>query len=432
MKKRLILSVVVAALLLVTAAAAGSGYLKAFFPTGISVFEKNVKTEPITGKIGDWEITVLASLTDDNGTYLNMSLKATGETAAKLSAMSSIHEVSEVIPDPFVYLEGEDEELESWPESDWDTDSPEWKTNPVISCSTQVIYENPENKPLVLKLGDFGSREPYPGSITVPVDNQIGGIERELNQRATTSGDPLDVNKEYSLEDRKRDIVVTKFSLTPLGLRLVYQDIEAPAEKVGNPDVWASPETCIFFEMADGKIYSFNHMLSQISHQDIDRDKRIVSYSAIMREPKELSTFKSIIFGTTAYPLDGGKPYQVKIDQKLMPFTVSCIEKNETATNLLGETYQRPVTWYPVKELCEKLGAGYSWDAEKKCATITYLGETLTLPVGSTTIVTPGDPTENTVQAALENGTLYASRDIIFALRICDGSMKEKVQVIYP
>lgn len=159
MKKRLILSVVVAALLLVTAAAAGSGYLKAFFPTGISVFEKNVKTEPITGKIGDWEITVLASLTDDNGTYLNMSLKATGETAAKLSAMSSIHEVSEVIPDPLVYLEGEDEELESWPESDWDTDSPEWKTNPVISCSTQVIYETPENKPLVLKLGDFGSRD---------------------------------------------------------------------------------------------------------------------------------------------------------------------------------------------------------------------------------------------------------------------------------
>jgi len=429
MKKRLVLSVVVAILLFATAAAAGQSYLSHYFPTGTPGFEKEIKTEPITGKFGNgkWEVTINESLSDATGTYLAMTLRAaSAETAAYLADYDNWESHHSL--DFEFYLDGSEESIDSSESAEihcGTAKNPE-DTEDFIEFWYKIETPNPEHKAMILRMKDVDKHPSdfYPEKLTIPTDSKIDSRVIEPNQK-TISYTNKDVCN--TIKELEEEFTVRKLTLTPLGLNMEISSNEV-----------IFPKGCFFVEMANGTIRSFNQLFAQIhrgGYGGYSDKKPLEGYwvSATIREVKGLENYKSFIIGTTAYPLNGGKPYQVKIDQHLKPFTLSCKEKTTTEVNPLGETYQRPTVWYPVKELCDKLGAGYQWDEAKRCATITHCGQTLTLPLGLTTIQTPGNIHPDTIQTELIDGTLYASRDIIFALRMGDRNTSDNsVRFLFP
>ena len=433
MKKRLVLSVVVAILLFATAAAAGDKYLSFFFQNGTPGFEKEVKAEPIVGKFdnGKWEVTINESISDANTTYLSMTLRAgTAEAAAYLADYDNWE--ARAFPDFKFYQEGSDTEIDFGLSGEihcGSYKSPE-DTEDFMDFWLNLHIPNPQQKAVVLRMVNLDALDSrtgfvfYPEKLTIPISSNIKSFTIEPNQKTISYSRQRKIG---TIKELEQEITVRKLSFTPLGLNvdLTSNDVTLPQHS-------------FFIEMADGTIRSFNQLLAQDEIYDcFDQEsepEKNYCFSATMREVKGLENFKSFIIGTTAYPLDGGTPYQVKIDGHLKPFTLSCVEKMVTATNTLGNTYQRPTDWYPVKELCDKLGAGYQWDEAKQCATITRCGETLTLPLGQTiTVKTPGDVSPNKIQTEFINGTLYASRDLIFALRIRDRDTTDNsVKIIFP
>lgn len=94
---------------------------------------------------------------------------------------------------------------------------------------------------------------------------------------------------------------------------------------------------------------------------------------------QDLSLMEAIVLGDTAYPLDGGAPYEVDISAIPRPFAVPIGEK-------LPEGY-----WsVPLFAVCEGLGAGCQWDEAAGVAVAAFRDATLTFTLGSKTVQADG------------------------------------------
>ena len=473
MKKRLILSVVLAALFLISAAAATSYHISKLAPGNIALVQDSIQTEPVTKTLGEFEVTVHESLCDENYTYLALSLRGLTDKAKKqIMDESRENDYSwDTVLD--VYVEGTGAVL---------LNRPRMRFEKVESlCTEDTVYmigeltrPNPERKPIIISLYSYFMDEIYPGvkvtdTITVPFGNKIGGSftitpNQKLTAHRTVLRNTEGAFAVKSLKEIESQVTINKVTLSQLGLRIDYTDDTRCSELDG----------CIFIQMSDGSIRTFNQMFTRNnSNGDLGgRDDNVYHINVIFIELQDMKNFKAIILGNTAYPLNGGKAYQVAIDQKLQPFflPVRCEEREDyedpkermavfdeygeeyvwdekaqtititsSKTGNKGQVFKvgktsRTVDFYPVKELCDKLGAGYQWDATGQKVTITYNGRTTVLPVGTSSHPMLGENNTIDIELELVESKPYASWQLIRVLGLSqmNAGTNDKMTILFP
>lgn len=443
MKKRLILSVVLAALFLITAAAATSYHISKLAPGNLALVQDSIQTEPIKKTLGEFEITVLESLCDENYNYLALSVRGLTDKAKGIlqndgrgswQVLFDVHvEGSKGAVGRSLMIFRKEESL---------------CTEDTIYIVGELAYPNPEHKPVIVSLDDYFLKENYPGvtvtdTIIVPFEKKIGSsFTITPNQKLTAheyvwSNSGMTIT-ENSLKEIESEVTINKMTLSQLGLRIDYTD---PAE--GNSEL----DGCIFMQMKDGTIRTYNQLFYERTSAGSNGEDYGIRQNASFRELQDLKNFKAIILGNTAYPLDGGKPYTVTIDQKLQPFTLPVLHEEEENTSYIrqmellkeaGKEYvwdaekkilsipaeevtinygkKDVVDFYPLEELCGKIGAEYKWDAVGKKAAITYNGRTLVLPVGISNQPIHGEDVTYEVELKLVDSKPYASWRVYMVL----------------
>ena len=135
---------------------------------------------------------------------------------------------------------------------------------------------------------------------------------------------------------------------------------------------------------------------------------RIIDHFNIVIDPTQV---ESLIVGGTEFPMDGSDPKEIQMDEALLPFYAEAMDYQDTQGN--------PGYYLSsMEELCEKLGADYSWDPETKTATGVYRGVTLRLTAGAGNAEIDGTPTPIQEYAhsyqAIQNGDTIAVHPCIF------------------
>ncbi len=388
MKKKIFFSVLIAAVMFCTAAAAQNFYLSQLLPGNLGIVEPHIQTDPLCRQLGEFEVTVLESISDESNSYMTILIKGLTSKAKQLIQDGNGYEILEA------YVEGSlDKPRAGMVPYEIDV----LCTDDTFGFIGELPYPNPDHKPVILQLDPFFLEQFYPGTtvretLSVPTANQAGnGFTITPHQQVTAykhlfSNAPgvIAVN---SLKELEAQITVDKIVLSQFGVWIEYTDNTSQC----------TPDGCFFLQMADGTIFTYNQIF-----ESGGGGGECPSYTlrGRFRELRDLKEFKAFIIGSTAYPLDGGTPYPVTIDQKLKPFFLPVLKQIDP---------DRPRFYYPVEELCRKLGAGFTWDEAKQTATVTYHGQTLPLSMGESTLAIPGRNTTVTVRTISSDGTLYSS-----------------------
>lgn len=183
-----------------------------------------------------------------------------------------------------------------------------------------------------------------------------------------------------SLELTIREIKLSPFSCTVYG--------SCPGS-----DVYPN----IRFRMKDGTVRTQAQILNHFNGS-ISRPSGKYEYYSRFKEVQDLDEIAGLIVFDREYPLDGSKPVPVEHDPALAPFTVTRMER-------LSEGGGYTV---PVRELTEKLGGSYTWNAASRTAACTYRGVTVTLQAGSTAALIDEREVELNEAPAEQGGILTA------------------------
>lgn len=183
-----------------------------------------------------------------------------------------------------------------------------------------------------------------------------------------------------SLELTIREIKLSPFSCTVYG--------SCPGS-----DVYPN----IRFRMKDGTVRTQAQILNHFNGS-ISRPSGKYEYYSRFKEVQDLDEIAGLIVFDREYPLDGSKSVPVEHDPALDPFTVTRMEP-------LSEGGGYTV---PVRELTEKLGGSYTWDAASRTAACTYRGVTVTLQAGSTAALIDEREVELGTAPAEQGGILAA------------------------
>lgn len=180
-----------------------------------------------------------------------------------------------------------------------------------------------------------------------------------------------------SLELTIREIKLSPFSCTVYGSR--------------SSDIYPN----LRFRMKDGTVLTQAQMLHHVSWS-ASFGKSEFTYR--FKQVQDLDEIAGLIVFDREYPLDGSKSVPVEHDPALDPFTVTRMEP-------LSEDGGYTV---PVRELTEKLGGAYTWDAASRTAACTYRGVTVTLQAGSTAALIDEREVELGTAPAEQGGILAA------------------------
>lgn len=125
---------------------------------------------------------------------------------------------------------------------------------------------------------------------------------------------------------------------------------------------------------------------------------------------QDLGQLEAVVFEGTAYPLDGGEPYEVDMSSFVRPFTIP-----------LGELLEEsPDFSVPLFALCDGLGIPCEWDEETGVASAAYRGVTLTFTLGSSLVqrdVEDWEPWEMDAAPVYRDGELWV--DAVTVIRGC-------------
>lgn len=386
MKRKILISSVVAAALCCTAAVAAvnNDYLRHFFTGDTSAVEAEVKNEPVSARIGDFQVTLLQSLCDDTSAYLSVSFQALSETAKQQLDNLFTWYISVDIPSKSgsscSFYELKDQRTE-------DT---------AVYLLNVSGLENTDREPLSIHLLDPND-EQLDGALLIDTANALSTTTLTPHQKVLSYGE-LDLGHASNLSDTEAELTVETVTLSPLSLHVTYTMKDGQAGRDGY----------LFFEMQDGTICSLNHLTSGFtssSYTNISAGKA----NAQFRKVTYFAEIKSIVLGGTAYPLDGGEPYTVTVDEHFTPFILRPVIRDENA--------EEPM-WVPVRALCEGLGAALKQDGEQ--IEITYCGETYVFPIGEASFTVPGEETAVSVTTELVDGELIASYELLPVLRVRD------------
>lgn len=181
-----------------------------------------------------------------------------------------------------------------------------------------------------------------------------------------------------SLELTIREIELSPFSCTVYG---------SCSEREVHPN--------LRFHMKDGTLLTQAQTLHLVSYGNSSGECK---YNYRFRQVQDLDSIASVIVFDREYPLDGSRPAPVQHDPALDPFTVTRMERLSESGGYTA----------PVRELTEKLGGAYTWDAASQTAVCTYRGVTVTLKAGDTIALVDGREVELSEAPAEQGGILTA------------------------
>ena len=385
-KKKLILALA-AALVVLTgsafAAAYQAGVLDIFFRGDTSSLESYRTIQSTEDE--NYRLTV-DSLRDGDGLYLYLTVEPKTEQAAQ--ALPEI----EWLPGTFNFTPGM---TKGWWESEKTTD-PEVSRS--FSIETNLTLKALETLEPITFSTNFMAED---CTLQLPIDQSAPTASRSINQE-------IEVNPLIGETEYWTDVTISS-------TRFSYTSVQNYVKTSGGRDV-ADP--LIFLKMKDGSILTRSQLgLEPIGEEQIldveglpeeKRMDRIIDHFNIVIDPTQV---ESLIVGGMEFPMDGSDPKEVQMDKALLPFYAEAMECQDTQGN--------PTSYVSsMEELCEKLGADYSWDPETKTATGVYRDVTLRLTAGSGTaeideMSTPIQEYTHSYQA-IQNGDTVAVHPCIF------------------
>lgn len=115
---------------------------------------------------------------------------------------------------------------------------------------------------------------------------------------------------------------------------------------------------------------------------------------------QDLSLMEAIVLGGTAYPLDGGKPYEVDVSAIPQPFVIP-----------LGEQTPEGDWFIPLFALCDGLGADCRWNEAAGVVVASFRDTTLIFTVGDQAAQVDGpwswNPSEADAAPVYQDGELW-------------------------
>ena len=189
----------------------------------------------------------------------------------------------------------------------------------------------------------------------------------------------------------------------------------SPAEIVGDTsmtiqEITLSPFTChvygkcfaandvcpnLRFRMTNGTVLTQAQMMKGTSRHFNGYTGQF-EYHYRFEQVQDLESISSVIVFDMEYPLDGSAPAPAEHDPALDPFTVTRMEPL-----VEGSGYT-----IPVRELTEKLGGTYSWNATEQSVSCTYRGVTVALKPGSATALVDNQEIEMRYAPMEQDGIL--------------------------
>lgn len=388
-KKKLILALA-AALVVLTgsafAAAYQAGVLDIFFRGDTSSLESYRTIQSTEDE--NYRLTV-DSLRDGDGLYLYLTVEPKTEQAAQ--ALPEI----EWLPGTFNFTAGM---TKGWWESEKTTD-PEVSRS--FSIETNLTLKALETLEPITFSTNFMAED---CTLQLPIDQSAPTASRSINQE-------IEVNPLIGETEYWTDVTIssTRFSYTSVQNERGYTMLDG-GRGVADP--------LIFLKMKGGSILTRSQLgLGPAGEEQIldveglpeeKRMDRIIDHFNIVIDPTRV---ESLIVGGMEFPMDGSDPKEVQMDKALLPFYAEAMECQDTQGN--------PTSYVSsMEELCEKLGADYSWDPETKTATGVYRDVTLRLTAGSGTaeideMSTPIQEYTHSYQA-IQNGDTVAVHPCIF------------------
>lgn len=365
------------------AAAYQAGVLDIFFRGDTSSLESYRTIQSTEDE--NYRLTV-DSLRDGDGLYLYLTVEPKTEQAAQV--LPDI----EWGPGTFSFTPGM---TKGWWESEETTDPEAGRS---FSIETNLTMKALETLEPITFSANFMAED---CTLQLPIQQSAPTASRSIDRDIEVN--PLTGETEYWTD------------VTISSTRFSYTSIQNYSKMDGGRGV-ADP--LIFLKMTDGSILTrsqlglgpagFEQILDVEGLPEEKRMDRIIEHFQIVIDPTQV---ESLIVDGMEFPMDGSDPKEVQMDEALLPFYVEAMDYQDTQGN--------PGSYVSsMEELCEKLGADYSWDPETKTATGVYRGVTLRLTAGSGTAEIDGTPTPiqeyTRSYQAIQNGNTIAVYPCIF------------------
>lgn len=370
-KKAAVAIILAAVLCVTTAIAANSSWLIHYIFNDKAPDKILAEIENINQSMSykNYIITVEQALFGKSTAYLIVSVEA--KTAEDFEKMGNT-------PDGFIefiydlgitYMyEGEN--------SEWSIDYglPELDNDRKKYIAVEYMDENPKNSDFLVYANPNDEPNLY---IRIPVKNMIKAVDFKTNQKVSNA--VLDCTGSYnmknSIDDIKTDLIVTDFSISSLDFTMNYKTNGKFGKPIG----------LIAFMMNDGSIYGQGELLQCNMCKFLDDNE---NYCYFKFNNLELSSnIKAVIIDKTVYPLDKSEPYKLEEDISFKPFIADYIPFSD-------KNYGSGLS---VNDVCEKIGANFSFDEKAQTVSITYKGKTSILNIGTTNIKFPLTGTETQV-----------------------------------
>lgn len=391
-RKRARLVVVIAVMLLLLigsalAAAYRAGVLEVFFHGDTSELEPYVYNSVDSTEDENYRLTV-DSLRDGDGLYVIITVEALTEQAAE--ALNNIA----LGPDTFLFTSGM---TKGWWLSEEETFSETSRSFSIETNLTQAALESLE--PIILS-ADFMAEG---CEVCLPIDRSMPTVSRTIQEEVLVN--PLTGNTEFWEEV---SIASTRFTYVSQS-----DQIKPHAGAAKN-----AADPLIFLKMKDGTVLTRSQLgLSHVGGESIvvepkvpgKRTDRCFEGFDIAIDPTQV---ESLIVGGREFPMDGSAPREIELEREWFPFFTEHMQYGEDRDAYVAS----------MKDLCEKLGAEYTWDGETKTATGVYRGVTLSLTADSCIADVDGTPMEIAPRygksyksyPAVQNGDTIAAHWSIF------------------
>lgn len=364
------LAIAAAAVLLLTGAALAGGEL---IPPEFNVLSNNfswtenpddaiamMNITPVSVEDGNYTMTVTSSLADGNKLYFTLLIEAKNDEA-RLRLQESDGNVNDLL----LYRIPRSNSLGTLSGYDAETGS--------LFIDVSAAWRPAKSAGVRFELMDRGIWLDFPvktvRSLTLKINAEAEGTGSVKN-----IGDP---------------VTVDRVEVSPLSYMLRYTA----------PDLDIYP--VVYFLFRDGSIRTASQLkvsgpTGGSNYGLFDQHPGRFKFSWKFGSVQDLSEMEAIVLGGTAYPLDGGDPYEVDTSAIPQPFVIP-----------MGEQASRGYWFIPLFALCDGLGADCRWDEATGVAVASFRDTTVTFTVGSKTVQVDGPQSWN----ASEEGDAPAYRD---------------------
>ena len=370
-KKATIAIILAAALCITTAIAANSSWLTHYIFDDKAPDKISSEVEDINKSISDGEyvVTLEQALFGETTSYFIVSIEAlTDEAFEKME-----NDPAGLSGFIFLNLELTLKYDGEYAEGVSSRELPELDNGRKKYIAIEYTGKNPKNSDLLV----YTNSDKPDLYMRIPVKSSIKALDFKINQKVSNvvlNGSYSYDTDKSSVEDNTTNLTITNFSISPLDFTLEY--------KPENKKLYGTPINLIAFMMNDGSIHGQGEFLDYNEHKTIaDYEQYIFTFKNIM----EFDNIKAIIIDKTVYPLDKSKPYKLDKDMLFKPFI----------SDGIGRTHGGFAP--SIEDVCEKIGAHFSFDEKAQTVTITYNGKTTTLNIGTTNIKFANRATETEI-----------------------------------